>query len=334
MKGNEYGPLNVTIRAQENKLLKLGHFDRMIAAETFDDAVNILRETVYRHDVDDIKESRDYDEMLMHELERVYEEMFVSTPDAKLIELASLRYAYHNLKVLFKEQFTGNDFSDLYINIGRYEISDLREAVKNLQSDVLPEEYLESITEVKTQLEETNLATAIDIILDRRYFNHANALAKQIGDKDIIQLFQEKTDYYNISTSIRAAKQERTRNFIRTIIADGGSLEKDKLVASAGLGVNELERFLKSGPYKRLLENATDSNSSHISPIKVDQITDNAYMKKIREAKLQPFGPLPSIAYLQAKETEVTNLRLVLAGKENDIESDTIRERMRLNYGQ
>ena len=58
MKGNEYGPLNVTIRAQENKLLKQGHFDRMIAANNFDEAVNILRETVYRNDVDDIKEKR------------------------------------------------------------------------------------------------------------------------------------------------------------------------------------------------------------------------------------------------------------------------------------
>lgn len=334
MSSNEYGALNVTIRAQENKLLKQGHFDRMIAAESFDDAVNILRETVYRNDVDDIRETRDYDGMLMNELERVYDDMFESTPDPELIELSALRYAYHNLKVLFKEQFTGSDMSDLYIHIGRYDISDLRGAVKTQKSDVLPDEYMEGIEELHGQLDETNQASAIDIILDRHYFTHANKLAEQVGNKDIIKLYQEKTDYYNISTAIRAAKQERTRNFIKAILADGGTLDKDKLVASAGLGLNELERYLKSGSYKRLLENATDSNSNHISPIKVDQITDDAYMKKVREAKLEAFGPLPSIAYLQAKETEVTNLRLVLSGKENGIDSDTIRERMRLNYGQ
>lgn len=334
MQGNEYGPLNVTIRAQENKLLKKGHFDRMIAAETFDDAVNILRETVYRNDVDEIKETLNYDDMLMSELERVYEEMFVSTPNKQLIELAALRYAYHNLKVLFKEQFSDNDFSDMYINIGRYDISDLRQAVKTSQSDILPEEYMSSISEVKAQLDETNQPHAIDIILDRHYFEHLSSLANQIGEQDIIDLVNQKADFFNISTAIRATRQERTKNFLKVTLTDVGSLDKDKLISSAGLGIAELERFLKSGSYKRLLESATDSNSNKLSAVKVDQITDDAYMNKVREARLLPFGPLPSIAYLQAKETEVTNLRLVLTGKENDIDSDIIRERMRLNYGQ
>lgn len=334
MKGNEYGPLNVTIRAQENKLLKQGHFDRMIAADNFDDAVNILRETVYRNDVDDIKVSRDYDNMLMHELERVYEDMFVSTPNKKLIELAALRYSYHNLKVLFKEKYLESDLSDLYINIGRYDISELREAVRTNQSDVLPNEYLRSIHEVNLQLDETHLPHAIDIILDRHYFEHLHSLALEIGEKDIIDLTNQKADFYNISTAIRATNQGRTRNFLNSILTNVGTQDKDRLVSSAGLGKPELERFLKSGSYKRLLESATEPDSNELSAIKVDYITDNAYMKKIQEAKLLPFGPLPTIAYLQAKETEVTNLRLVLAGKENGIESDVIRERMRLNYGQ
>lgn len=334
MKGNEYGPLNVTIRAQENKLLKQGHFDRMIAADSFDDAVNILRETVYRNDVDEIKNSRNYDQMLMHELERVYDEMFTSTPNPELVELAALRYTYHNLKVLFKEQFADADFSDMYINIGRYDISDLRKAVTTGISDTLPKEYMDSISEVKAHLDETNQAHSIEIILDRHYFEHSSALAHKIGEQDIIELVDQRADFFNISTAIRATKQDRTKNFLKVILTDVGSLNKDKLISSAGLGGQELDRYLKSTAYKRLLESAQESDSNQISAIKVDQITENAYMKKVQEAKLLPFGPLPSIAYLQAKETEVTNLRLVLAGKENGIDQDIIRERMRVNYGQ
>lgn len=334
MKDNDYGSLNVTIRAQENKLLKQGHFDRMIAAESYDDAVNILRETVYRNDVDDIKESRDYDLMLTHELERVYQEMFTSTPNPELVEYAALRYTYHNLKVLFKEEFADQDFSDLYINIGRFGIQSLRRAIKEGQSDLLPEEYLQSITEVKAQLEESKQAYAIDVILDRHYFDHLKSLADRLGIEDIINLVKQEADYFNISTAIRASKQGHNRNFIDGILTEVGYLDKEKLVSSAGLGLSELERYLRTSSYRSLIESATDSDKNEVSAIKVDQLTDDAYMKKMREAKLQAFGPLPTIAYIHAKEVEVTNLRLVLAGKENGIDADTIRERMRLNYGQ
>ncbi|MDZ7835309.1 MAG: V-type ATPase subunit [Alkalibacterium sp.] len=69
-----------------------------------------------------------------------------------------------------------------------------------------------------------------------------------------------------------------------------------------------------------------------MSTVNVDFETDNAYMEKMREARLESFGPMPVIAYLYAKETEVMNLRLILSGKENGLTADEIRERMRLNY--
>ena len=66
---------------------------------------------------------------------------------------------------------------------------------------------------------------------------------------------------------------------------------------------------------------------------KIDLETDNAFINRIKDAKLEVFGPLPIIAYLYAKENEVKNLRLILVGKENNLPISAIRERMRMNYG-
>ena len=43
-------------------------------------------------------------------------------------------------------------------------------------------------------------------------------------------------------------------------------------------------------------------------------------------------GWLTVLAFISAKEIEVKNIRLVLTGKINNIESDIVRDRMRLDY--
>ena len=114
MKDTVYGSSNVLIRVYENDLLTRSHFERMLAAESFEEAVNILRESPYRNDVDRIKNDRDYDSMFMNELHQTFEEMFEIVPNKELVELFGLRYAYHNLKVLIKEEIVEKLKSFIY----------------------------------------------------------------------------------------------------------------------------------------------------------------------------------------------------------------------------
>jgi len=333
MQDSSYGPLNVTVSAYKTGLLTSGRFDRMINAGSFEDAVNVLAETPYRDDVDEIKESKDYDKMFMNQLQTTYEEMFRDSPSQKLIELASLRYSYHNLKLLFKEEFTGEDFSDLYILVGRYEIYDFRKAVRTQTSAVLPKHYIDSIRELRDYIDSYQNPEAIDIILDRRYLTHLRAIAEEFEEPEILDLVIKKIDFYNISTLVRAIKQGRNKNFLSTILSSSGSFIKDNLVVLANGGLDDVERFLRNTNYSFIVEESIDSETGQLSPVKVDYVTDNEYMKEINLANYQAFGPLPALGYMFAKETEITNLRLILAGKENNVEADAIKGRMRLSYG-
>lgn len=333
MKDTAYGSSNVLIRVYENDLLNRGHYDRMLAADSFEDAVNVLRETPYRNDVDRIKEDKDYDSMFMNELHQMFEDLFKSVPNKELVELAGLRYAYHNLKVLFKEEYTEQDLSHLYIPIGRYEISELRQAVRTGESEELSVHYLDSIQEVQDEYEEYHNIQAVDIILDRRYFTHLRKLADDTGEEEVVDLVETQIDYKNLSTLFRAMKQKRTRNFLKTILSSSGSIPKEELVEIGGEGIEAAAQALRDGKYRPLIEASLDNETGELSPVKVDFETDNAYMKKMWEAKLQTFGPLPVLAFIYAKETEVKNLRLILSGKENGVSPEDIRERMRLNYG-
>lgn len=327
-----YGPLNTTIRSKENNLLSKNHLERMIGADSYTDAMSVLRETTYRNDVDEIQASKNYDEMFMKELEEAFKTAFEAAPDADVIEVMALRYAYHNLKVLFKEDYLDDDLSHLYIPIGRYDISELRKAVKTGKSTVLPQMYLDSIVEMRRELDEYDNPQSIDILLDRCYFNHLKQLAEQTGEQEIVELVTKKIDFYNISTLIRAKRQNRGRNFLSTILSDAGSFNKKDLIRQADSGVDGLIDFIKRSRYKTIVE-ALDLEDEHVSVV-LDRAFDNAYMTEMKKARLMTFGPLPVLAFLYAKETEVMNLRLILSGKENNIDTELIRERMRLSYGQ
>lgn len=333
MKDTAYGSSNVLIRVYEKGLLTRGHYDRMLAADSYEEAVNVLRETPYRNDVDRIKVDKDYDSMFMHELHETFEELYKAVPNKELIELAGLRYAYHNLKVLFKEEYADKDLEHLYIPIGRYPVSDLRQAVRTGESEDLPEHYLESIREVRSAYEEYHNIQAVDIILDRRYFTHLRKLADETGEEVVVGLVESQIDYKNLSTLTRAMRQKRTRNFLTTILSSSGSISKEYLVDIGSEDLEAAARTLSTGKYRPIIEASIDNETGKLDPVKIDFETDNAYMEKMQEAKLQTFGPLPILAFVYAKETEVKNLRLILSGKENGMSQEDIRERMRLNYG-
>lgn len=327
-----YSSSNVLIRVYENNLLTRAHFERMLTADSFEEAVNVLRETPYRNDVDRIKEDKNYDSMFMNELHETYDEMFDIVPNKELIELFGLRYAYHNLKVLFKEEITDQELDHLFIPIGRYPIAELRQAVRSGQSEVLPGAYMDSINEVKSDYDEYQNVQAVDIILDRRYFTHSRELAKETREPGVLELIERYIDYNNLSTLVRGMKQNRTRNFMLTVLSSSGSIPKEDLLDLMKNDLSAVAQYYRKTNYRKIVDNAIDSETEELSTVNVDYETDNAYMEKMHEAKLESFGPMPVIAYLYAKETEVTNLRLILSGKENGLTADEIRERMRLNY--
>jgi V/A-type H+-transporting ATPase subunit C len=86
---------------------------------------------------------------------------------------------------------------------------------------------------------------------------------------------------------------------------------------------------LRSTDYLTLSERVEQSDGSLTA---VERIADNFWMDMIRETKFIPVGLEVMVSFLLAHEYEVKNLRIVLAGKEAGIASETIRERIRDSY--
>ena len=63
-----------------------------------------------------------------------------------------------------------------------------------------------------------------------------------------------------------------------------------------------------------------------------EKLCDDAQTAYLERARLIPFGEEPVLAYLVARETEYTNLRIVLMGRMAGVPAEVIRSRLRAGY--
>ena len=63
-----------------------------------------------------------------------------------------------------------------------------------------------------------------------------------------------------------------------------------------------------------------------------ERCCDDFFMEKVKGAKFVSFGAEVAIGFLLAHEYEIKNLRIIFAGKDAELGSDTIRKRLRISY--
>lgn len=93
--------------------------------------MDVLKDTGYEFDEKETLMNKNFEGFLIKHLAEVYQDLFSITPVAEIVELFALRYTYHNLKVLLKQRFSGEDLEQLLIPIGKYSIASLEEIGRN-----------------------------------------------------------------------------------------------------------------------------------------------------------------------------------------------------------
>ncbi|ASQ48873.1 MAG: V-type ATP synthase subunit C [Leptotrichia sp.] len=325
----DYGQSVVTIRVLEKRLLTKNRIERMIESETCEEVLKLLSETEYSQDMTDIQNSRDYEKILKRETERVFSLVRNMSKNKEVVDILSLKYDYHNLKVLIKSKVFEKDNTNLLMNAGTIDITKFK-TKSETQSLDLPEEILEAIAEIKK--EENLTPQKIDIIVEKYYFKNLVNLSKKIDVKVITDYVKGLIDFQNIITLFRVQKQNRDAKFLDSVIFEGGTISKDKIVASLNDSSETiLNKFKKEklGPY--LVKGVEVFNETkRLSEF--EKISDNYLMELNKESKYIVFGPEPLFTYLVAKEREINAIRLIMVSKINNISSEKIRERLRDTY--
>lgn len=333
MKDTDYKGINTLIRTYELRLLKTDEIERMLKANDLKAALDVLKGTDYDFDEEEILRTKNFNDFLMKHLADVYQELFSIAPDPELIELFTLQYSYHNLKVLLKQYLLEQDLENLLIPIGRLSLESLKSLVYTGESDEASPIMVDAVQQTKDDYSEAGLIESVTVFMDTYYFRHLRAIATREDIEAVTNIVDTKVDLYNLSSLVRSLNQKKPRSHLNTMLSSSGTIPKLEIMDESVNGaVNVLRNLYSSKSYGNLLESAVEDNNT-INTLKLDKMMDNIIHDIVSEGIYQPFGPLALLGYIYAKETEVTNLRLLLVGKDNGIAEEELRKRVRNVYG-
>lgn len=332
MKRKDYGQSVVMVRVLEKKLLTKNRLDRIIEAETPEEVMKQLSETEYSQNMFDIQQPQEYERILKRETERVFNLVRELSNDKEIVDILSLKYDYHNLKVLLKGRLANKDFSTLLMDAGTQKIEKLKLKFDIKNYNDLPEEISKAINEVEKDFLENNDSQKIDIIVDKYYYKNLLRIAKKINVSVIMDYAQGLIDFQNIITLFRAKKQNRDIKFLENVIHEGGRISKDKIVEaindSVEMIINKFKKEKIGNYLQRGLEEFTETG--RLSGL--EKISQNYLMELNKDSKYIIFGPEPLFTYLVAKEREISAIRMIMVSKINNIEISKIRERLGDTY--
>lgn len=333
MRDTDYKGINTLIRTYELRLLKREDFERLIKADSLKAVLDFLKSTDYEIDTEEVLHDKRFNEFLMMHLSNVYEELYEVAPQPELIDLFSLRYSYHNLKVMLKERFLEQDHSDLLIPIGRLSLESLRNLIETQESSVAHPIMIEAVKSVVEEFEESQRIEAVTVYMDTYYLRHIRAVSNDLNNATITKITDLIIDMYNLSTVVRSRKQDKPRSHLYALLSSAGSVGKQEMIDESINGPVAVIRKLYGGQtYSSELEKVISDNNT-VQTLKLDKLQADLIHDVVSSGLYEAFGPMPLLGYLYAKETEVTNLRLLLVGKDNGINEDILRERVRQVYG-
>ena len=314
-KDTDYLSISSRIRAMETRLLTRDRLERMIDARDNGEVLKVLAECGYGEL--SCADSSELERALSVARESVFRELASALPDERLLELFRLKYDYHNAKVLLKA--TGQQADRLLVSGGRYDPE---------QPEQWGDFFRRAVERAEACMDETGDPQLMDLLLDKACFEEMGLLAKR-SDSDFLQGYVRLAiDAANLRSRVRCARLEKSPDFLKQVLMEGGTVSVDALLRARDPG----EPF-RVGPLcvaAQLADELSKPGSGALTTF--ERECDNALMAYQEKARRTPFGEEVVAGYLFAREAELTAIRTVMAGRMAGLDGEVIRKRLRNCY--
>lgn len=320
------------LRVLETRLLNKVKIERMVDSNSADEVFKILQETEYASLMGSIKTAEDYNILLKEELNRVYSLMYKVSPNPDIVDIMSLKYDYHNIKVMLKGRALDKDFSNMLIPVGTISIEKLKLYIETMEYRDLNPNMREGILKTEKSFEELKDPQKIDTIMDKYMYIDMLARAKDLKIDFIISYIKRSIDFSNIKSVIRLKKQQKSIKFMKEVMLTGGNIDEDILVKAFNEPIENMASKFALSKYGEVITLGLEEYISTGKLSTLEKFSENFIMKNLKDAKYVTFGPEPIFAYIAAKETEIKIIRIIMVGKLNNVGIDAIRERVREVY--
>ncbi len=320
MKDVRYTYTVARIRAVETELLNTQDIERLITASDYEQAVRLLRERGFIGE-----NNADLQKALDAHIDNARQLLCESSSDARLLDFLIAKNDFHNLKAALKGLVSHDHRADVFITPAITDPDAVASAVYDKKFDELPEFLREPAEKAYEVLSRTMDGQLSDVMLDAMALDDMRVRAEETDNKCIVKLTEFIIATTAIKIALRASKTGKDEMFLQMSLSET-TPNRNALIQAALKGFEELLSFLEATGYKEA------ADCIRLSSTAFEKWCDDNIMSQVESAKYKINGPEPLIAYFIAKEAEIKTMRIVLAGKHNNLPAEMIRERVRKLY--
>ncbi len=311
------------IRAREVSLLSRQDVNRLMACESYEDCVNVLRDKGWGNEALAVESSVfDYQLMLRAEERKLWRLISELVADREPFRVILLPIDYHNLKAAIKGYITESLSEDLFLPSGTVEVSCLSKCIEAGSFTDLPQKMVEPAREAFEKLLHTGDGQLCDNIIDKAMLN----AIKAEGESSKVGLIKTYAEFFvassDIKIALRSQLMSKGREFLSSALVECDSLNVKKLSEVAMMSQADLFEYLEFTPYADVISFVVESLQ------RFDIWRDNKIIEIIEAEKYNCFSIGPIIAYILARQNEIKVARIILSGKLNRVETGLIKERL------
>lgn len=331
-KNEDFVEASAYLRVLEKRMLNSDSFNRIMDAPNALEAMRLITQNS-SYDFNSLKRVEDYELVIRAELKKSYDLLYSRSKHREVIDIAAAKYDFHNIKVAMKAKFMGRDMAGLYSELASEDSAKLAACVKETAAQTqLPVYVQEAVRAVEADYAETKDPQMIDIILDQRMFGRMLELSEIVGNDFILHYVQLSIDYYNIKTMLRVKGMQKGTGFLHKALAPGGLTNLNVMMKN----YDKTPELLRTAFFYRYFGNQINTGIENYQKTGnfslLEKLFDDSLIEETKKVKTVAFGPEILFAYLLSKENEARQIRIIVTCKNNNIKTDTLRERLRDNY--
>lgn len=345
----DYGYSNARIRGMRARLLGAETLERYLRAE---DVKSVLQELMHGEYATDLEEvlihgrgAHEVDEGLRHNLVRTYRKVLGFLNDEAYDICSTLlgRWDVFNLKTIMRGKhlhLANAEIEDALLpvgSLGQVELAgllaatDLRGVIELAVTWGLT--HSGAIRTGFAQYQKSGVLADLELPLDRQYAEWAHERLSRPGENYALGkwVLGTQIDDLNLVTVFRAARENlEPEQSIRYFLSGGRDVDLDKYQRLAIMSdTDEILDELHGTRYGKVLDDAAGRFIETGSLAVFERALEDYFTRKVTSmGSRDPLGVGIPIAYLWAKQNEVTNLRIIVKGKSIGLPLDRTRKEL------
>ena len=332
MKREAYIHASTRVRSLEKQLMPNTALDNLASASDFVTALQLFNESSYAAALSRAPRGDDYEFALTQTRDKLYRDLQDIAPESPVNEFLALPYIYHNGKVLLKAHFLQQDMEDLAVEAGGVELVYLAKIIESPEQNPRSTPFEVALAEAVEDFQKNRDPKRSDAILDRACATEMAEVVKEAKIPTMTNYFKERMDFINVGTFFRAVRRDVTSTEFEYFLVPGGHIDPQRLLQLYRLYNEKSETFIsgldEAGATSRLKE-AASAYLDGGDLAAFEKARDDAGIATAMAGARVTYGPEVIFAYAIRRETEIQNLRIILMAAKNNIDTSSVRERLR-----